>query len=327
MNRSIFFKRCVHISSRIPIQALMLLFLRAQLELPLALVAAIQVFMAIFDIHVGEIMNSKRIASILAIVCLTGCSALPTAQRISTTEATHSYVLSGNGSPTVILEAGLGDGKESWAPVYEQLSQLTQVFAYDRAGYGASKSKNALRDGKTIARELRATLQALNLDPPFILVGHSIGGTYMELYARLYPEEVAGVVLVDSRHADFTRQCQLASARSCTPPALLTALLPTTPKRELAAGDKTMTDVLQGASFPDVPLVVLTSSNKFLEGARFRDAWLQTQNALATLSSNSTHTVCKRCGHYIHKDEPKLVVAAVQSVLAQAQIGTGDKRP
>lgn len=286
-----------------------------------------QIFIAVFDIHVGEIMKSKRIASILAIVCLTGCSTFPTAQRVSTPEANHSYVLSGNGSPTVILEAGLGDGKESWAPVYDQLSQTTQVFMYDRAGYGASRSANRLRDGATIVRELRSTLQSLKIKPPYVLVGHSIGGTYMELYARTYPDDVAGVVLVDSRHADFSRQCQVANARSCKPPAFLSALLPSTPKRELAAGDETMNDVLHGGSFPNVPLVVLTSTNKFLEGARFRDVWLQTQKALATLSSYSTHTVCERCGHYIHKDDPKLVVSAVQSVLAQAQIGIGDERP
>lgn len=260
-------------------------------------------------------MKSKRITLIIAIACLTGCSTLPPAQRNTTPEATHSYVLSGNGSPTVVLESGLGDGKESWAPVYRQLSQLTQVFTYDRAGYGTSKSANPTRDGVTIVRELRATLQALKLYAPYVLVGHSIGGTYMELYARTYPEEVAGVVLVDSRHADFTRQCQIADARSCTPPTLLTALLPNTPKRELAAGEKTMDEVMKGGPFPNVPLVVLTSMKKPLEGARFREVWLKTQNDLAALSSDSKHRVCNHCGHYIHKDDPKLVVAAVTDIV------------
>ena len=264
-------------------------------------------------------MKSLQFALIVGLACLAGCSSLPTAQRTTTPEATHSYVLTGHGSPTVILESGLGDGKESWGPVYEEIGQVAQVFAYDRAGYGASRSANQMRDGTTIIQELRSTLQALKLQPPFILVGHSVGGTYMELYARTYPEEVAGVVLVDSRHADFTRQCQIADARSCTPPAPLSLLLPNTPKRELAAGDKTMDDVMRGGPFPDVPLVVLTSMKKPLEGARFREVWLQTQKALAALSSDSTHTVCSRCGHYIHKDDPKLVIAAVKAVVQQAR--------
>ena len=93
----------------------------------------------------------------------------------------------------------------------------------------------------------------------------------------------------------------------------------TAPKRELASGNKTMDDVMNAGSFPNVPLVVLTSPNKLLEGARFREVWLQTQKALAALSSDSTHTVCRSCGHYIHKDDPKLVIAAVKAVVQQAR--------
>ena len=256
---------------------------------------------------------------VVGTACLSGCSSLPTSQGITTVEASHSFVLAGRGSPTVVLEAGLGDGKESWAPVYNKVSQLTRVFAYDRSGYGASRSANSVRDGVTIVRELRSTLRALKLNPPFVLVGHSVGGTYMELYARTYPEEVAGVVLVDSRHADFTRQCQIAHARSCTPPAALAALLPGAAKRELAGGEKTMAAVMRGGPFPNVPLVVLTGTRKILEGARFRAVWLETQESLAALSNKSTHTVCRHCGHYVHKDNPRLVVAAVKAVLEQAR--------
>jgi len=272
-------------------------------------------------------MKSPGFVLIVGLACLAGCSNLPTAQSTSTLEATHSYALTGHGSPIVILESGLGDGKESWGPVYEEIGQLAQVFAYDRAGYGASRSANPMRDGATIVRELRSTLQALKLEPPFILVGHSVGGTYMELYARSYPEEVAGVVLVDSRHADFTRQCQIADARSCKPPSLLTALLPDAPRRELAAGEKTMDEVMQGGPFPNVPLVVLTSMKKPLEGPRFREVWLATQKELAALSNDSTHTVCSRCGHYIHKDDPQLVIAAVENVVQRARHKSGQGAP
>ena len=101
-----------------------------------------------------------------------------------------------------------------------------------------------MRDAATIVAELRASLQALDIEPPYVLVGHSIGGTYMELYARSYPEEVAGVVFVDSRHADFTRQCKLADAGGCEPPALALALMPPGPKREMDSAAVTMHQVL-----------------------------------------------------------------------------------
>lgn len=264
-------------------------------------------------------MKSLCFTLVISLACSAGCSTLPASHQSRTPEANHSYVISGDGSPTIVLESGLGDGKESWEPVYNQVAQLSTVFAYDRAGYGTSRSSNRSRDGLSIVSELRSTLQALDLAPPYVLVGHSIGGTYMELFARTYPEEVAGVVLVDSRHADFTRQCQLADAGSCTPPALLSLLMPNGPKQEMAGGDRTMDEVLSAGPFPDVPLVVLTSVKQFLMREGFVEVWLETQKSLAAFSNQSTHTVCKRCGHYIHKDDPILVIDAVTSVIEQVR--------
>lgn len=80
-----------------------------------------------------------------------------------------------------------------------------------------------------------------------------------------------------------------------------------------------MDNVRRGGPFPNVPLVVLTGKKKILEGARFREIWLQTQKALAALSSDSTHKVCSHCGHYVHKDDSNLVVTAVTSVVEQAR--------
>ncbi len=264
-------------------------------------------------------IRTYSIALLLICKLLGACSILPPAERVTTADAKHTYIVSGQGSPTVVLESGLGDGKDSWVPVFGRISERAQVFAYDRAGYGASRSPAENRDGAAIVRELRSTLQALDLRPPYILVGHSIGGTYMELYARTYPKEVAGVVLVDSRHADFTRQCLAADAGSCTPPALLSALLPQGPKREMAASDQTFDQVLNAGPFPDVPLIVLTGGKQLLASQRFYDLWLKTQAQLASLSSQSQHSVCRHCGHYVHKDNPKLVIDAVTSVIEQAR--------
>ena len=253
----------------------------------------------------------KLALSAIAITFFSGCSTLTGAERVTSELASHSYILRGQGTPIVILEAGLGDGKDSWTPIFKKISRTSTVFAYDRVGYGSSRSTNRSRDGATIVAELRATLRSIGLDPPFVLVGHSIGGTYMELYARSYPDEVAGVVLVDSRHADFDRQCEVAGARMCDPPAILSALLPQGPKRELAASERTMQAVMTAGAFPNVPLTILTSSKKTLEGKRFRDVWLDTQESLAALSSKSEHVICDRCGHYIHRDDPELVISSV----------------
>lgn len=264
-------------------------------------------------------LHASHFSVFISVVCIAGCSTMPGSQHISTPDVRHTYVLAGNGAPTVILESGLGDGKESWAAVYDEIAGLSRAIAYDRAGYGASRSSNKSRDGATIIDELRSTLQQLGLQPPYVLVGHSIGGTYMELYARSYPNEVAGVVLVDARHAEFTRRCQLADAGSCTPPALLSALLPSGPRRELADGERTMNEVIDAGPFPDVPLVVLTGGKQVLASEQFYGIWLDTQKSLAALSEQSVHRVCERCGHYVHKDNPALVVDAVRSVIEQVR--------
>ena len=263
-------------------------------------------------------MNRKLLQFIITstIFLQCACSTMPPAERITTTVATHAYVVAGQGSPTVVLEAGLGSGKESWAPVFNGIAETTQVFAYNRAGYPPSRSGDGMRDAATIVAELRASLQALDLKPPYVLVGHSVGGTYMELFARLYPEEVAGAVLVDSRHADFTRQCKLADAGACEPPALILSMMPPGPKREMDSAAVTMRQVRNAGPFPQVPLVVLTGGKQILTSEAFYSIWLATQEQLAELGDNPKHVVCERCGHFVQRDDPALVINAVSEVVS-----------
>ena len=100
----------------------------------------------------------------------------------------------------MVFESGLGHGKRIWGPVFTGVTGFTRAIAYDRAGYGQSETSPEPRSGLQIVAELRAMLQTQGLKPPYVLVGHSLGGTYMKLFAKYHPEEVAGVVLVDARH-------------------------------------------------------------------------------------------------------------------------------
>src|SRR5215217_8405758 len=104
----------------------------------------------------------------------------------------------GQGSPTVILDAGSGLFSAQWVRVQRQVSDTTRVCAYDRAGIGWSEMGPDPRDAKQITSELHTLLGKAGIDGPYVLVGHSFGGMYMQTYAARYPEEVAGVVLVDS---------------------------------------------------------------------------------------------------------------------------------
>ena len=108
----------------------------------------------------------------------------------------HLYC-TGAGSPTVILEAGLGNDFRIWDLVQPELSALTQVCSYDRAGVGWSDPQPGPRDSDSIVRQLHGLLTAAGIKTPVVLMGHSIAGLHLRAYAAKYPGEVAGMVLVD----------------------------------------------------------------------------------------------------------------------------------
>jgi pimeloyl-ACP methyl ester carboxylesterase len=115
------------------------------------------------------------------------------------------YTIKGQGSPTVVIEAGLGSASAEWWQIQDTLAQSARVLTYDRAGYGWSELRHDPRTSRQIAFELKALLDTLKIEPPYILVGHSQGGLYINHFCRLYPDLVAGIVLVDPVSPDDVR--------------------------------------------------------------------------------------------------------------------------
>ena len=105
----------------------------------------------------------------------------------------------GTGSPTVVIEAGLGDWSTSWGGVVQpEVAKTTRVCTYDRAGLGWSDAAPGPSDAAQFAKELHTLLQNANVPGPYVMVGHSLGGLIVRVFAHDYASEVAGVVLVDS---------------------------------------------------------------------------------------------------------------------------------
>jgi pimeloyl-ACP methyl ester carboxylesterase len=249
-----------------------------------------------------------------------------------------SVSVTGDGGPAVVIEPAFGGSAQSWQPLAEALSEDTTVVTYDRAAYGTSSRATDRRTPHDIARDLHGVLDAIGIEQPLILVGHSTGGVCVRAYAALYREQVAGMVLIDSSH-----EAQEQVLRGTLPwkarllEALTVPLLVSVPRktrngadrrsiirefqstRRLTAADQS----LAAAALGDLPLVVLTRApgTDSTPPEHWR-RWHGLHEELALLSANSRHDISGHPGHYIHKSEPELVSAAIRDVLHSARTQT-----
>ncbi|MCB1999049.1 MAG: alpha/beta fold hydrolase [Rhodoferax sp.] len=253
---------------------------------------------------------------------------LPHARFSATSFGIRSLVVAGTGSPTVVFESGIGQGKRNWAPVFNRIAELTRAVAYDRAGYGQSEISDQPRDGLQIVLELREMLRTEGLEPPYVLVGHSLGGTMVKLFAKTWPDEVAGVVLVDARHEEFTQRCRQVGVHRLLyePPETLLNMLPPVPRAELLAAPLTLKQARRAGSFPDVPLIVLTQSNATSRWPEsLGKVWLASQRRMAGMSALGRIKVVGDAGHNLHMDRPDVVVRAVTGVVRAARLIRGKR--
>jgi pimeloyl-ACP methyl ester carboxylesterase len=244
----------------------------------------------------------------------------------------------GRGTPLVVLEAGLGGGADVWAAVLPALSETTRVCAYDRAGLGLSDPPRLRpRTSLDVAQDLHALLVAAGEPGPYVLVGHSMGGYHVRVYAGQYPEEVAGMVLVDASHPD---QAQAFLDALPEDSAEITGAL----RREIEAGfsdpssnaedlDVATSAELVRASggLGDRPLVVVTANQAGNQSGpdvpdeideAFDAAWLRLQAELVGLSTQGTQVMAPRGGHMVPVDAPEIVIEAARDVVAAVRNGS-----
>jgi pimeloyl-ACP methyl ester carboxylesterase len=285
----------------------------------------------------------------------------------------------GQGAPTVVFEQG-GEGMIfNWAKVQPTISRLTRTCFYDRGGFGWSDAPRYPVTAITVTDDLRSLLRAVGVKGKVVLVGHSIGGFYATMYADRFPEQVAGLVLVDSgfsgqqsgltgerwdrdqsnirrgegqllRCADLARSHQLTpvnlgenhctelSEDAVTPVEQAYALHAITGPNWYEAehsqsGNYFIADhdlsvshrqEQQAArSFGDMPVVVLSSDlpnwsswRTDAENTAFHTRWRAGHAALAARSTRGRLTVAAGSGHFIQKDRPEVVIAAIEEVIA-----------
>ncbi|MBT8487462.1 MAG: alpha/beta hydrolase [Gemmatimonadetes bacterium] len=224
--------------------------------------------------------------------------------------------------PTLVLAAGAGQDSRTWSPILQQLKALGEVVTFDRPGFGRSPDGVGPRTPTTIARELRQVLSSLRVRSPVVLIGHSMGGIHALRYSDLFPEEVAGVVLLDTPPPGFERdrldllstqeredrQRALKEGRARAPPAVGR-------ERDGAAAEPWEFD-----RFPrQRPLmVVVADSQDFGELGSLeahRSLWIRRSSEWLNLSASAELVVASGSGHMVHRDRPQLVVDVVARLI------------
>ncbi|MDA1582951.1 alpha/beta fold hydrolase [Bacillus cereus group sp. TH230-1LC] len=214
--------------------------------------------------------------------------------------------------PVIIMEAGYGDYSKAWDHIAEGLTEYGTVLTYDRAGLGKSGNSSKRRISSEMIKELRSCLEKLQLKPPYIFIGHSFGGINARLFTTFYPENMMGVVLVDSTPENY-KEDFLPIMSPEFQEAYYKQFVYESSYEEfifsLGEADK------HCQSLRNIPLAVLAAGKKafYLQEAQMK--WLQLQEELLRLSSNHKFVIAERSGHYIQKDEPQYIIDAVKWII------------
>ena len=255
-----------------------------------------------------------------AAVIACGTSGAPSAE--TTTERAMEVVEYGAGDATVVFESGLGDDWQPWQLVAPEVAEQARVFAYSRPGYGQSEPTTEPRDAEHIVEDLRALLAARGYAPPYVLVGHSLGGGYMELFAKAHPEEITGVVFVDPRHRDFTTACAEAGIEGCVPPASIVASLPEVQIDELEGYAQTSEEVRVHGTFGSYPVRVLTATSHGFSPEAEAEAealWESMLGEIAGEAADGEQLVFTGAGHYLQVERAHEVSQVILNIATATQ--------
>jgi len=254
---------------------------------------------------------------------------------------TLRYKCAGHGSPTVVIQQGMGisvetvfswDEPAGWAAILPRIAAVTRVCVYDRAGLGLSSKLEAPGTSLDAARDLHDMLGMLRIPPPYVLAGQSLGGMDALMFAATFPDTVSGLILIESSHPrQQERFAEVLPPRGANESEVLRGFRdgPDEPVMgewfNFPANSKLFQHLPQ---LGDKPLVVLTRDPGTVTtgGPVPREwesvtgpVWQQLQDELAGMSSNTTHVVVEHAGHNIQLDSPDSVVDAILGVVKQVR--------
>jgi pimeloyl-ACP methyl ester carboxylesterase len=245
----------------------------------------------------------------------------------------------GEGSPVVVIDVGFGESYDSWQPIIDELARQARVCIYDRAGYRESETGPFPRTAGQAAHELVSLLQRGGVEPPTVLVGHSLGALHALLVAAWEPELLAGVVLVDPPPIGYISGRRFVSLKEMADRQ--TAELKQAAEQARRQGDTRQSSYLETLAsehemvfsqsaeqiqlVPDLgelPLVVVAAgvpNPAFGDSAEaFQEFWIESNRELAKLSREGEFLLAADSGHHVHQDAPELVLRAIERFLSGA---------
>jgi pimeloyl-ACP methyl ester carboxylesterase len=224
-------------------------------------------------------------------------------------ELYYEYIKNCTDNLTIVFESGYGWDLNNWNPIKNDVSKFANVFLYDRDGIGRSEKSSKPKHSMQINNNLRNLLKKAEVNPPYLLVGHSFGGVNVRLFASKYPDEVAGVILLDSVHEEqnkkmvplFTEKVQEDYFGQFTVEATLKEF-------------EECLEQVSGVKLRDIPLLVITGGTQSYHTNQSMAQWMMFQDELANLSTTSNHLIIKEAGHAVHIDEPQAVINAIKEL-------------
>ncbi|WP_020484420.1 alpha/beta fold hydrolase [Methylomonas sp. MK1] len=264
-------------------------------------------------------MKFKSPLLAVLLLSLSGCAA--TIPDITTAEVTGrqvEFALSKHQTVPVIFENGLGGTFEYWTEIYPTIARDATALVYNRAGYGNSAAATTTRDGRHIIEELRGLLASQGLTPPYVLVGHSLGGLYMQWYARHHPQDVAALILVDSTHPAQLKGAGAIENWPLWVRLLFDLMTSATAEQELAALDLTGDEVLAAPPYSGGPIIVLSAAQPLEDTSELALDANQKRKDIAQLYPGAIQRWVDS-GHVIPLEKPESIISAIREVLLTTQ--------
>ncbi len=232
-------------------------------------------------------------------------------------------VVSGSGKPSVVFESGMGESYETWKQVQPSVAGSTRTFSYDRAGLGESDPSPRPRDALSMAKELHAALRKARVPGPYILVGHSLGGWIITIFAHLYPKEVVGLVLVDPAYQEPRLRAKLTEQEWAVRERAIQKYTPPMTKYQQLERDTldlSGEQALQAFPLPRVPTILLTGmlvTPGFPSSEMEREVKMQVHKEWIAKMPETVHILVPESRHYIQNDAPTKVISAIEEILAK----------